>query len=390
MSLPAPLRFINQVGRSWRKLGGPVRALEPDALIAEACGATGRSELGVDDGWKQGLTRICEDMAPQDHLSTVGRLVLRRHLLNSLRQRAMWLGWREREPERFATELRPPLIVVGLPRTGTTFLHRLLSSVKGARALPMWQVAEPFPPLDGPDLRRQRNQRSSAAMHRSLKAFQAKHATDADAPEECMHTMAPAFYSWTWWSTWRARGHLKWMRGADPAPAYGLWGDLLRHLQSTDTQQRFVLKSPSHTAHLATLMAELPQARIVWCRRKPEAVVPSYASLVETLRTIAMPKGSTEGRAELGAEVLAHLRDVSKRAHQQADAVPTSQRVNVDFADLVSDPVAVVRRIHGAFDLPFDEAQVAAEVANRPRNKHGKHRYSLKDYGLQDAVLDEL
>jgi hypothetical protein len=320
----------------------------------------------------------------------VGRLVLRRHLLSSLRQRAQWLGWREREPERFTTALRPPLIVVGLPRTGTTFLHRLLSSVQGARALPMWQVAEPFPPLDGPDRRRQRNLRSSAAMQRNLKGFQAKHAIHADAPEECMHTMAPAFYSWTWWSTWRARGHLEWMRTADPAPAYRLWGDLLRHLQSAEPQRRFVLKSPSHTAHLAALMAEVPQARIVWCRRKPEAVVPSYASLVETLRTIATPKGSTEGRSELGAEVLTHLRDVSKRALQQAEAVPTSQRVDVDFADLVGDPVAVVRRIHSAFDLSFDEAQVSTAVADRPRNKHGKHRYSLDDYGLQGAVLDDL
>lgn len=375
------------MGRSWRKLGGSVRALDADALIAEACTATGRSELGVDDGWRAGLAQICEDVSPQQHLSTVGRFALRRHLGSSLRQRALWMSWREREPERFEATLRPPVIVLGLPRTGTTFLHRLLASADGARALPLWQVAEPFAPLSGPDRRRERNRRSSATLHRSLPSFQAKHATDTDAPEECMHTMAPAFYSWTWWSTWRARGHLQWMRTADPAPAYRLWGDVLRFLQSAEPDRRFVLKSPSHTAHLAALMAELPEARIVWCRRPPEAVVPSYASLVETLRSMALPKSSPETRAELGAEVLAHLQDVWARAQEQADAVPAAQRVDVDFADLVSDPVGVVRRIHSAFDLPFDEAQVAAEVANRPRHRHGTHRYSLEDYGLAEAEL---
>ena len=298
------------------------------------------------------------------------------------------MAWKERHPARFRTSLRPPLIVVGLPRTGTTFLHRLLASADGARALPMWQVAEPFPPFDGPDRRRERNRRSSATLHRSLPAFQAKHATDTDAPEECMHTMGPAFFSWTWWSTWRARGHLEWMRTADPAPAYRLWGDVLRYLQSAEPRRRFVLKSPSHTAHLSALMAEVPEARIVWCHREADKVVPSYASLVETLRAMAMPKATSETRQTLGAEVLAHLRDVWTRGRAQADAVPASQRVDVDFAELVGDPVGVVRRIHSCFDLPFDGDAVSREVANRPRHKHGKHAYSLADYGLHDVVLD--
>ena len=64
MPLPAPLRLVNRMGRSWRKLGGSVRALDADALIAEACTATGRSELGVDDGWRAGLAQICEDVSP--------------------------------------------------------------------------------------------------------------------------------------------------------------------------------------------------------------------------------------------------------------------------------------------------------------------------------------
>ena len=387
MSLPTPLRLANRMGRAWRKLGGPVRPLDADAVIADVQKATGCSDLGADDGWRTGLQQICADVALPDHLSTVGRFALRRHVVSGLHQRARRIQWQAQSPERFQTELRPPLVVVGLPRTGTTFLHRLLASPSGARGLPMWQVAEPFPSVEGPDHRQRRTQQLSSTLHRSLPAFQHKHSTASDAPEECMHTMASAFYTWTFWSTWRAHGHQEWMRTADPAPAYRVWGDVLRFLQADAPDQRFVLKSPSHTAPLAALIAEVPTARIVWTHRAPESVVPSYASLIETLRTMALPKGVSADRAALGAEVLAHLRDVWKRAHAQADAIPAEQRVDVDFKELVADPVGVVRRIHGAFDLPFDAAQVARDVDNRPRNAHGKHRYGLSDYGLTDVVL---
>lgn len=397
-ALPTPIRALNAVGRAWRSAGFAPRRLDPDALMEEALQAA-RKEPGLADAslgdvseFRDGLDLLCRSLEQLPELPTAGRFAARRQLLRSLRQRIRRLAWKARHPERFAVPLQPPVIVLGLPRTGTTFLHRLLAAPARARALPMWEVAMPFPPLQGADQRRRSGERGAAVMQRVLTDFDAKHATGSDEPEECMHLQNEAFFSWSWLSNYPVPTYTQWLTEADPTLAYDVWLDVLRFVQSGAPEGRLTLKSPSHLAHIGAILDRVPQARIVWTHRDPAEVVPSFASLIESTRALATTTQTADPHA-LGRELSDFLADQLRRGLAARTRVPTGNLIDIAFDDLKRDPLSTVARIYHHFGLdwsPEVSRAVQAEVRARPRNRHGSHRYSLADYGLSSGLMDEL
>jgi hypothetical protein len=396
--LSTPIRALNTVGRVWRAAGFSPRRLVPDEIIAEALGAA-RKEPGFEDASlgdlsevRAGMEVVCSALEQLPELPTAGRFAARRQLLRALRQRIRRLAWRAKHPERFAETLRPPVIVLGLPRTGTTFLHRLLSAPSDARALPMWEVAMPFPPLDGPDKRRQSGERGAAMVKRALADFDAKHATGADEPEECMHLQNEAFFSWSWFSNYPIPTYTRWLQEADPSVAYDVWLDVLRFIQASSPERRLTLKSPSHLAHIGAILDRVPDARIVWTHRDPAAVVPSFASLIASTRAVATTDQTADPHA-LGREMSDFLADQLRRGLAWRERIPTGQLIDIAFEDLKRDPLSTVARIHHHFGLPWSpevSRAVQTEVEARPRNRHGAHRYELADFGLSRGLIAEL
>ena len=382
--LPPSLRFINRVGRVWRSAGGAPRSLRADALVADAQRGANRADLGAVTDYRPGLDTLVAGLDRATHLSTVGRAIMTRRIRTVLTQRAERETWRERAPERFRTPLAAPLIIVGLPRTGTTFLHHLLSSVPGTRSLALWQVSRPFPPISGPDRRRTAAKRMMGMIGHTLPEFAAKHDTDTDAPEECMHIMNLAFYAWTYWSMAGIPGYREWWWSTDPAPAYRAWSDALRFAQADRPGVRFVLKSPSHTAQLAALLAAEPDARIVCTHRDVASVVPSFASLLRTMRRVMYLPEHLDLHA-LGAETLDQLARTADRARAARDSVPSDRWIDVPFEHLRTDPVQVVERIHRAFGYDWDgatEAAVRSAAASKGHRKSSGHRYTAAEFGL--------
>ena len=388
-SLPRSLRLVNRVGRAWRAAGGSPRPIHADALVEEVLQACGRTDLGPESEYREGLEVVTRGLADAPHLSTVGRMMVRRQVRGSLLQRAARAGWKAAAPERFKTPLRTPLVIVGLPRTGTTFLHHLLSSAPQTRTLAMWEVAKPFPPVQGPDRRKTDNARAADWVLASMPDFAQKHNTGREAPEECMHVMNLAFFTWTWWSAHAIGGYRDWLQTADPGAAYGVWSDVLRFHQADDPQRRFVLKSPSHSAYLDALLAAVPEARVVFTHRDVRSVVPSFASLVQTLREATHARGALDPHA-LGREVLDHLADTADRARRLRAQVPADRLFDVQFDDLRQRPVEVMRDIHAHFDLGWDEPMQAAAaglVRAQAGHKKSTHRYTASHYGLTDDQI---
>ncbi len=389
-SLPPSLRLINRVGRVWRSAGGSPRSLDADALVAATLRKAPKTGLGPTADYRPGLDAILEGLDRASHLSTVGRFIMTRRVRTVLAHRAEREAWRARAPERFEAPLRAPLIIVGLPRTGTTFLHHLLSSVPGTRSLAFWQVAHPFPPLDGPDRRRTVSARLVKRIGNTLPEFAAKHDTDTDAPEECMHIMNLSFFAWTYWSMAGLPGYREWWWSADPTPAYGAWSDALRFEQAARPTERLVLKSPSHTAHLDSLLAAEPDARIVFTHRKARAVVPSFASLIRTMRRVMYLPEHLDLRA-LGAETLDQLGRTADRARAHRRTIRADRLVDVPFDDLRADPMGVVERIHRTFGFDWNEtiaASVRAAVSHNADRKASGHRYTAAEFGLGPDQID--
>ncbi len=392
-TLPLPLRVVNRVGRMWRAAGGRPRALDADALVADVLKSTGRTDLGPAAEYRPALEVVLDGLDRAPHLSTVGRMLVNSRLQASLTHRANREDWKARAPERFATPVRKPLIIVGLPRTGTTFLHHLLASAPDARTLPMWQVARPFPPPTGPDTRRADNAKLVRRMRQTLPEFATKHDTGNDAPEECMHVMNLAFFAWTYWSMSGLPGYREWWWQADPTPAYRVWSDVLRFEQSVNPSPRFVLKSPSHTAHLDALLAAEPDARLVFTHRDPRSVVPSFASLLRTMRRTVFLREHLDLPA-LGTEVLDQLGRTADRARELRRTLPADRIVDVPFDELRQDPIAVVERVHRHFDLPWDDT-TRATIDNAARSKADRkasgHRYTAEEFGLRgDAIAERI
>ena len=360
-------------------------------MIEEVLEQTGRTELGPEAAYRPGLEVVTRGLENAPHLSTVGRMMVRRQIRGSLLQRAAREAWRDVAPERFETPLRTPLIIVGLPRTGTTFLHHLLASPQDTRSLSMWEVAKPFPPTSGPDTRRSDNERAASWVLSSMPDFAVKHHTGRDAPEECMHVMNMAFFTWTWWSAHRIPGYRAWLRSADPRPAYKAWSDVLRFHQHGAPERRFVLKSPSHSGCLDALLEAVPEARVVFTHRDVRTVVPSFASLVRSLREATHARDHLDPAA-LGAEVLDHLAHTADRARRLRAAIPRDRLLDVHFNDLRADPLAVMQGVHEHFGLPWTaelEKRATELVTAQAGQKQSGHRYAPEDFGLRVEQIVE-
>ena len=389
--LPAPMRALNTVGRAWRAAGMPARKLNPDALIQAAIEESGLSDIGDTSEFLPGLQQICTALEQLPELPTTGRFAARRQILRSLRQRLRRRAWLAQRPDAFAAELKAPVIVVGLPRTGTTFLHRLLAAPEAARALPMWEVAMPFPPLQGPDKRQQTGERGARMMRRVVPDIDRKHATGADEPEECMHLQDESFVGWSWLSNYPISAYSRWLQQADPSHAYDVWSDVLRYVQQQSPGSRLTLKSPSHTAWIDALLARAPDARIVWTHRDPVEVVPSFASLIQTTRAVSTTPQTADPHA-LGREICDHLAWQAHRGMAHRDRIPTGQLIDISFSDLRQDPLGTVARIHSHFGIPWKPQvaqRVQAEIDNRKQGRHGAHKYGLDDFGLSRESVQQ-
>jgi hypothetical protein len=389
--LPAPMRALNTVGRAWRAAGMPARKLDPDALIQTAMHDTGLSDIGDPAEFRPGLDQVCTALEQLPELPTTGRFAARRQILRALRQRLRRREWLAQRPREFAKELRAPVVVVGLPRTGTTFLHRLLAASDNARALPMWEVAMPFPPLDGPDKRRQTGVRGAQMMKRVVPDIDRKHTTGADEPEECMHLQDEAFLSWSWFSNYPIPTYTRWLQQADPTHAYRVWSDVLRFVQGREPSARLTLKSPSHTAWLDALLDHAPDARLVWTHRDPAEVVPSFSSLVATTRGVSTTRQTADPHA-LGREICDHLAWLAERGMSHRPRIATGQLIDISFSSLRSDPLGTVAKIHAHFGIPWTPStaqRVQAEIDGRPRGRHGSHQYDLSEFGLSEGLIQQ-
>lgn len=354
--------------------------LEPDRLVARAMARTGLSSLG-EDALPEGFSIACDSIAREAGLGLFGRLAVSEMLVSAVENRLRYVDARARVPQRFAVDLRPPLFVVGLPRSGTTFLHRLLCAVPGHRGVPLWEAKQPI--VRGVDRRRARMAWMLAGLRVSVPEVQAKHAFELDSPEEAV-SLFEAAHGWNpaWWRFTRCPTYLRWVLGHDARGPYGVFVDLLRWIGAPTPEQRLVLKTPNHLGYLDVLHELLPDAVFVRCHRDPARCVPSYASLASSMHRAAARTDAPGVVGAVSLELWAHHHASAQRA-----SVPV---IDVDYDELVADPVGVVTAVLAVAGVPMTPTvheQVAAEVARRPQGRHGVHVYSAERFGLtEDGV----
>lgn len=385
------VRGLNGLGHTLDRFGLAPPRLDPDRLIRDAERRAGLADWGGLDV-RGPLRVLCDAFEDEARLSPMGREVVHRDLRDQLAKRLRLEALFRRTPDILRTPLESPLIIAGMPRSGTTLLHRLLALDPAARSLRLWEAQWPRAPQSGWRARLDARPLRSRLVVRWLAAFApdlaAAHEVAADGPEECNPLFSPTFQFPSYGFIARLPSYMEWLRRQPMDGVYAHYRRMLQLLSFREPPRRWVLKAPGHTAHLDELLRALPTARIVLPHREPRQVVPSASSLCAAMRRILSERVDPR---EIGPAIAGWLAADFERAIDAARRAGPDRVLPVAYDDLVADPIGTARRIHRRFGLPiapgFDEAARDFLAAN-PRHKLGRHRYALAEFGLDGAAVD--
>lgn len=388
MSVPAPrfpwwLRAADAIGDAGRRCGLGRGLLDVEAMMTTAAAAEGHERFG--EGTRAMLEAMLESLERDARLAFHGRVHMHGMLLSSLRTRMRLEAARARDPGIDRPPTRPPLIVCGPPRSGTTLLHRLLTLADDARPLVLWELMEPIAG-SGPDRRQAESARKIDRLQKFVPvSLDAQHFIRGDLPDEDGHLFKPSFASSLQFQA-PALGWLDRVLRDDLKVAYANWRALLVHLEAPG--RRLILKDPFHARRLPLIFGLVPEARVVRTHREPAEVVPSFHKLILTMHAV------TCSSLDVPAIVAANTRWIESitDACLADSGGPPGRVIDVDYRTLVRDPVAAAREIHRRFELPWSdelELRMRRYVADNGQRKHGDNKYDAAAFGQRPEALRE-
>lgn len=392
IQLPFSYRAANSVGKLLQAAGISSLRLDEETLAEMAKKRTGLSDFG-DPYYREGLLKLLESAENDANLHPLGRYMTNEIVTNYLVQRLYLTETRKTSPEIFEQPLRPPIIIVGMARSGTTFLHRLLSVDPNHRALPQWLLMRPFPEpneeRDRPDPRLEKMKRSNRFILPMVPGIDAIHYSRPETPEECMFAFGLTFNSLIFGTLLPVYSYIDWYtQQENTLQKYTEYSWLLQVFQSKDPAKRFTLKAPVHTGHLHSIVQTLPDAMIVQTHRDPVTCVSSVCSLLYTYH-LAVSKQVDIKRM---AHSILDLYEVMLKRNIAFREKNPGRVYDVFFKSFVKEPVKTTRDIYRHFGLAWDqciEAKVNEYVQNNAKEKHGKHTYSAEDFGLSEGMIRE-
>ncbi|MEA2738669.1 MAG: hypothetical protein QOH05_1976 [Acetobacteraceae bacterium] len=373
------------------------RPLDPDSLIHAARRQTGLSDFG-DTSFIGPLTRLLESCAKESALGIIGRSATKWDIVRFLSNLLLLQDASARCPEINTAPIRQPVFITGLPRSGTTFLHRLMLMDPSNRAPAVWETISPSPRAGTRVQRITRVARQLKAFEWLAPDFRALHPLEATSPQECSEVTAHVFRSLRFDTNYHVPSYRNWL-DADVVrhlPAYRFHKQFLQFLQHQDEQhpqtrrpngapRRWVLKCPEHLFALQAIRAVYPDARLVFVHRDPVKVLLSQARLTEVLRR---PFTRRLDPRTLGPDESRRWLDGTRRMMAVGDDAGFPDPVcHVHHMDLISDPLTTVENVYRHFGMllgPEMASSIDAYVAAKPKGGYGEHSYHFEDHGLDE------
>jgi len=332
-------------------------------------------------------------------LTAAGRSSMRARIVDLLANRLRVEEYLERFPEIRTEQIVAPCIIVGLPRTGTTMLHRLLSCDPNMTTLAWWESRNPVPFPDTnwgqPDARIAAARRQVQTILAAAPELAAMHPWDPEGPDEEFFLLEHSFY--TFYSTVPVLmpHYASWAAAQDQTAAYRYLHLMLQFLQWQKRKAGrlgtcWVLKAPRHLGFMEYLFRVFPDARIIQTHRDPLRTIPSIASMYYAMWQMV---GDAVDPLEVGACAQAHWAEALRRCMQVRDALPLGYAIDIDYRAFVRDAVGEVRRIYDFLgrSLSADiEPRMRSWVDENRRDKRAPHEYTLEKFGLSaDKVRGE-
>lgn len=366
--------------------------LEPAPLMESAVAATGLKDFGPPD-FAPRLDLLCRSLRDEARLNNAGILAQSMLLSGLLRNRLLLEDLLRQHPEIREEKIDRPIIICGLPRTGTTHLHNLMGSDPSLRSLPYWESVEPVlaekerPPAGAPDPRLERTATALGFLDIAMPEFKRMHEMTVDHVHEEIQLLAIDISTMLFETiapipTWRDH-----YLARDQRPSYAYLMVILQALQWLRGRSRWVLKSPQHLEQFPALLETFPDGVFVVTHRDPVSVT---TSMLTMLAYSARLSHDTVDLEWIGTYWVDRLHRMLTACAESRDALPANRTIDVHFDEFMKDDMAMVRRIYEIAEQPLTEEgerAMSGFVRAHPRGRHGGVVYDLSQFGLDRARL---
>lgn len=361
-----------------------------ESLMAEASKITGLTDWGA-EGFRTPLKVLLESYKNDAKLHINGWKMIYGKLIKNLCNRLLIQEELKRHPEIIEERIHKPLYIIGMPRTGTTLLYELLSEDPANRTLLFWEALSPAPPTEQrtyeSDPRIKEAEENLRRLYEAAPHFAEMHMFRAKGPQECYPLFENTFMFPTFYVFDHLAQYSEWLKGQDMLPAYLYYRMQLQLLQLTYPTDRWLLKGPQHMHYINELKTVLPDACLIQTHRDPLKVIPSFCSVMATVRKINTDHVDL---ALVGEECLREMKTITERSRKARDSLDSTRFLDVYYRDLMQDPMGTVRRIYEYFGYKWNssfEERVRHRLAENPKYKYGIHHYSIKKFGLDKDTI---
>jgi hypothetical protein len=361
--------------------------LDAEEMIAAALARTGRKDFS-DRSFVDPLNRLVWAYNSEADLGAFGRRAVRFDVMRALKNLLRFDRMEEKDPEILSRPIRQPIFITGLPRSGTTFLHTLLTQDPAIATPLSWQMFYPYPSRlgkTGTKLRRFSVNAQFGVMIALSPELKDLHPLSADEPQECTDITAQVFQSLRFDSTYRIPSYQSWLDSHGHHDAYRFHRRFLQHLDAQAPGRHWVLKSPDHVFALDAIKAVYPDAKIVFLHRDPISVLASVAKLTEVLRR---PFGRGVDRMDIGNQVSSSWIDGANR--MIGAAASDTSILHLHYKEVVSAPLEAVETLYRHCGLTLSDegrARMQAWLGRSLQNGNSQSRYSLTEFGMDEAAL---
>jgi len=369
-------------------------SLDPEPLMAEARRRTGLADFG-DASFLAPMRGLLRAMDEEADLHAAGRAVQRERVIGILVNRLRAEEHIRQHPEILEEEIRRPFAIVGLARTGTTMLHRMIACDPHVLALMWWEARHPAPwpagEQGGIDPRIVAAEQEVAAMIETVPEIVAAHPIDAHAPDEEIMLLEHSFFSTNSEAYVNVPKFSAWLDTQDQTAGYEYLKRLLKLLQwqkhrRGETGQRWVLKTPHHLGFVDLLFKVFPDIQIIQTHRDPIATVPSFASLVHMVRRLGTNHSDAK---EVGRQWGSRLHRAMHRCMEVRQS-HEERFLDVRYETLLAEPMAQIHRIYQFVGMelsPAVEHRMQQWAAENAREKRATHHYTLDEFGFSEQGI---
>jgi hypothetical protein len=363
--------------------------LEAEMMIEEASRRTGLEDFGGTT-WKEGLERLVASLNSEAALTDGGEQILGMRIGMLLANRLRIVDVLGAHPEIGDEEIEGPLVIIGLPRTGTTALSNLVAADPQIRSIRLWESSDSVPPPEAAsaasDLRIDVTRRGLDAMYEAFPKMRSLYFQTPTGPTECQDLLGMEFRTEHFNGMARIPSYSAWVLSCDMSSAYAFHRQVLQLLQWHCPPRYWHLKTPVHMLALDDLRTTYPGARFVWTHRDPAAVLGSVCSLIAYTRSWV---GNRIDAHELGREQLSLWTEAVRRAMEFRRRTGEEWFADVEFDALQSDPVNALAAAYHRLGIDLGDGREDVEnwALAHPPNAHGIHEFALDEFGLEASAV---